>query len=244
MKRLLIAMIITGIFFFIQACDTNLEISLEENPYISFIEVEIEKDKTLEFALVLPEIFNEDETYPVLLAFPPGDQTRYQVEGALDQYWIRSSIQRNWIVVSPVAPTLRFYEGSEELIPGLMDWITEHYHVEGDKFHIAGHSAGGFSSFRVATMYPEKFHSLTAMPGYPVSEDDFNNLHKLANMHIAMVVGLFDDSFLEAMEITKDHLEELGMDVFYKIVPMDGHLIVSLSGNYWFNLLDSFRPEH
>jgi len=245
MKRLFILCSLIGTLVFIPSCETNLEITLEENPYISFHELELGKNMTLEFALVLPEFLEEDRIYPVLLALPPGEQGRYEVEGALDRYWIRESIQRNWIVISPIAPgSERFFEGSETLIPDLLNWVEERYNVEGNKFHVAGSSAGGYSGFRIATMYPERFHSLTVLPGYPVTEDDYNNLVRLQNMPIAMFVGLYDDGFLEPMEQTRDRLIELEVDVIFNIVNIDGHEILSLSSTYWFNLLDGFRPEH
>lgn len=199
---------------------------------------------TLEFALVLPEVLEQDRIYPVLLALPPGEQGRDEVESALDRYWIRQSIQRNWIVISPIAPDgVRFFEGSETLIPDLLGWVEERYHVEGDKFHVAGLSAGGYSGFRIATIYPERFHSLTVLPGYPITEEDFRNLVRLKNMPIAMFVGLYDEDFLESMEQTRDRLIELEVDVIFQIV-VDGHEILSLSSTYWLNLLDGFRPEH
>jgi len=245
MKRLFITSALIGILFFIPSCETNLEITPGENPYVSFHKLELGKNMTLEFALVLPEFLEEDRIYPVLLAPPPGAQGRFEVEDALEQYWIRQSIQRNWIVISPIAPGgVRFFEGSETLIPDLLDWVEERYNVEGDKFHVAGSSAGGLSGFRIATMYPERFHSLTVLPGYPITEEDFENLVRLQNMPIAMFVGLYDDGFLEPMEQTRDRLIELEVDVIFKIVAMDGHDILSLSSAYWFNLLDGFRPEH
>lgn len=243
MKRLSTLFFLTSISLFILKCETNLQMSLEENPYIGYHEIQSNDDKILRFALVLPEYYNKDQSYPVLLALPPGEQSQSQVEFGLTQYWVKSSIQRNWIVVSPIAPDgVRFYEGSEELIPDLLDWVEERYLVEGNRFHIAGLSAGGISAFRIAINYPDKFHSLVALPGYPVGED-FDKLNQLQNIQIAMFVGYYDPSSIEEMDKTAQRLDELGIQFTYQLMLLDEHVITSVSSEGWFNLLDKFRPE-
>lgn len=243
MKHLSTLFFLTSISLFLLKCEINLQMSLEENPYIDYHEIQCKDDKILRFALVRPEYYNEDQSYPVLLALPPGDQGQSQVEFGLTKYWVKSSIQRNWIVVSPIAPNgIRFYEGSEELIPDLLDWIEERYSVEGNRFHMAGLSAGGISAFRIAINYPDEFHSLVVLPGYPVG-GDFDRLNQLQNIQIAMFVGYYDYSFIAEMDSTAERLDELGIQFTYHILPADGHVITSVSSKEWFNLLDIFRPE-
>jgi len=236
--RILLSLIIP-----ILGCVTNPEILLEDNPYISFHRIETRDGRTLEFALILPEVLKEDQSYPVLIAFPSGEQTRLLVEAGLEMYWVEASIRRNWIVVSPVAPdNSSFYYGAETMIPDLMNWIEARYLVEGGKFHIAGASAGGISSFRIAVEYPDRCMSVMAMPGYPVA-GDFNLLERLADIPVAMFVGYFDADFMTEMDRTYERLDSLGVQVTYNVRPTDGHVISSVSSDGWFNVLDEFRPE-
>jgi len=243
MKRLSTLFFLAGISLFILKCDVNLQMRFEENPYIDYHEIQSRDDKILRFALVRPEYYDENQSYPVLLALPPGEQSQSQVEFGLTQYWVKSSIQKNWIVVSPIAPDgIRFYEGSEELIPDLLDWVKERYLVEGNRFHVAGLSAGGISAFRIAINTPNKFHSLVVLPGYPVG-GDFDKLDQLQNVQIAMFVGYYDPSFIEEMGKTAQRLDELGIQFTYHVLPLDEHVITSVSSEEWFSLLDGFRPE-
>ena len=86
---------------------------------------------------------------------------------------------RGWVVVSPIASdgTL-FFQGSEQYLPEFLERIAAIYPPEGGKFHVAGVSNGGISSFRIATMMPEWFASITAVPDFPQTAD-FNQLDKL-----------------------------------------------------------------
>lgn len=242
MKKSFSIFILLFILSFLIYCQTNLEIGLGDIPFFSFHEIQLGDKTSLQFELVLPENLDKNKTYPVLLALPPGAQSREEVEFGLMQYWIKSSIQRNWIVVSPIAPGgIRFYEGSETKIGELFDWIQQEFQVEGGRFHISGLSAGGISGFRIAVQYSERCQSLTVLPGYPL-EDDYDQLDKLQNIPVSMFVGGYDTSFIQAMDSTYTRLVELGIQVTYNQLPEDEHVITSLTSEYLFDLLDSFRP--
>ena len=223
-------------------CDTKLDVNLSDNSYVSYREIRTSYGPMLRFALVLPECLNEDQSYPVLLALPPGGQSRDNVEFGLQNYWIKASIMRNWIVVSPIAPNdMYFYAEGAVFIPDLFDWVEEQFDVEGGKFHIAGPSAGGISAFRVAVDNPSRCHSMTAMPGYPLA-DAFAKLDSLRDVSIAMLVGAYDQPFRVEMDSTAAHLDSLDIPYTYRVLPSDSHTISSLSSESWLNLLDDFRP--
>ena len=157
------------------------------------------------YALVLPDDFDADKTYPVLLAMPPGPQTYQMVESGLLRFWGKQAAERGWIVVSPVAPEgVLFFRGSEVHIPVLLDHIQSKYKIEHDKFHIAGASNGGRSSFRVAGLYPERFLSITVLPGYPPTEEDVKHLSKLKSLPIHMFAGGDDVRWVKKMNETKE----------------------------------------
>jgi hypothetical protein len=166
------------------------------------------------------------------------------VEFGLEQYWMKASIMRNWIVVSPVAPDgMSFYGEGAVLIPDLFDWVEGQYEIEGGKFHIAGPSAGGMSAFRIAVDNPSRCHSMTAMPGYPLA-DAFAKLDLLRNVSIAMFVGSYDEPFRVEMDSTAARLDSLQIPYIYHVLPSEEHTIRSISSEGWLNLLDGFRPEN
>ena len=197
----------------------------------------------LDYAVVLPDGFDASQTYPILLSLPPGGQTKEMVDAVLDGYWSAEASRRGWIVISPVAPGGKlFFEGSETLIPEFLARTAQQYPPEGGKYHLSGVSNGGISSFRVAVNHPELVHSILVAPGYAKPEDT-PKLNVLKDIPIAMFVGEQDTQWVQSMQATKDELDRLGIQASLTILPNEGHVLRSLTGDQLFDLLDSFRLE-
>jgi predicted peptidase len=193
---------------------------------------------------VLPEDFQAGQTYPVLLAMPPGEQNKKLADYALDAYWAAEAHRRGWVVLSPLAPQgIRFFEGSETLMPGFLARTAERYPPEGGKYYLTGVSNGGLSAFRLAVTHPELFHSVLVLPGLPYSDEDFQNLERIKDIPVAMFAGAEEDeAWLKRMKATEESLTELGGQVSLEIVSGNGHDIKSLNGGKeLFDLLESFR---
>jgi predicted peptidase len=122
-----------------------------------FEELELEGGQKLAYALVLPKGFDPVRSYPALLALPPGGQDRAMVEAGLERYWGEAAAERGWIVVSPVAPRLTFFQGAETQLPALLEHVRSRYTIERGRFHLAGVSMGGISAFRLALDRPELY---------------------------------------------------------------------------------------
>lgn len=207
---------------------------------ITYYQMTMADGTSLEYGVVLPDNFVEGETYPVLLAFPPGPQTRAMV-AAGNGYWGAEAQVRGWVVVSPAAPdgTL-FFQGSEQYLPEFVQRIEAIYPPEGGRLHVGGVSNGGISAFRIATMMPERFASITAVPGFPQTAD-FEQLDKLTHIPVTMYVGENDTSWVERMTATEAELQRLGGQVSLTVVPNEGHVIQSLTGADLYDVLDSYR---
>ncbi|MCP4359555.1 MAG: hypothetical protein GY796_16215 [Chloroflexi bacterium] len=200
------------------------------NGMITYYQMAMADGTALAYGVVLPENQTTDQRYPVLLALPPGPQTREMVEFGISGYWGTEALNRGWIVVSPIAPNDRlFFQGSEQYLPEFMERIAAVYSPEGGKFHLSGISNGGISAFRIATTQPESFHDMIVAPGLP-HEQDFEQLDQLAHLPVSMFVGELDTGWVEPMQQTADRLQELGGKVSLEIVPTEGHVIQSLSG--------------
>jgi hypothetical protein len=200
---------------------------------------------TLEFILILPETYVPGQEYPVAIAFPAGEQHLESALWGLETYYIRSSIQRNWILICPIAPEgNRFFEGGETLIPELFGWIETNYEVEAGKYHLTGISAGGISSFRVAVENPDKVLSILVFPGWALGED-LTQLNVLTDIPIIIYSGQYEaPEWTEAIDDTVERLTDLGFDVTHTVMADEGHVIERLNSAQIFNHLDSFRPEH
>src|ERR1700732_1300362 len=82
--------------------------------------------QVIEYALVLPDNFDGTKAYPVLLALPPGDQSKRIVEGQLRVFWESEAKKRGWVVVSPAAPEgTSFYSGAEKELLNLLDEVAK-----------------------------------------------------------------------------------------------------------------------
>lgn len=197
---------------------------------------------TVEYALVLPASFEEGKGYPVLLALPPGPQTRSMVDAGLDGYWTQPAQARGWIVVSPIAPDGQlFFQGSEAVMPEFLRRVAATYPPENGRFHIAGISNGGLSAFRIALNHPDLFHSVLGIPGFPQTAADFAKLDQIVDIPIFLIVGEEDTRWLEEMEKTAVAFEEMGGSVTFNIAAGEGHVVRSISGDALYDYLDSTR---
>lgn len=175
----------------------------------------------LEYHLSLPRNFDTEKEYRVILAIPPGEQTRSLVDAY--QKWFDHFAQRDWVMISPVTPDGKlFFQGSERYLPHLMDHIQKTFKVTGGRFYLLGVSNGGVSAFRIATLHPERFHSITVMPGWPKPADE-GRLERIIRLPINFVVGEYDDRWRKKSEEFADALTRMGADVSLEIVPSEEH---------------------
>jgi len=177
-----------------------------------------------------------NEERPVLLAFPGGPQTRAFAETVLDNYWVPAAVDKGWTVITPVAPGGRlFFQGSEELIPPLLDAVLASAPAEGGRVHVAGVSNGGISSFRALALYPERIASVSVLPGFARSDFDLLALDTVGaddfGVPVTLWVGANDgQGWIDGANSTADRLAVSGATVTVNVVPDEGHIIAGLNG--------------
>ncbi|HXM99022.1 MAG TPA: hypothetical protein VN982_11155 [Candidatus Dormibacteraeota bacterium] len=199
--------------------------------------------RVIEYVLVLPDHFDKSVLYPVLLALPPGDQSKEQVENGLRLYYEPEAKRRGWVVISPTAPGgQNFFSGAETELPALLDEVSNTVQFEGGKAHVAGFSNGGRSAYRVITCYPERFFSLTVFPGVPPDERATQALSNLKGIPVAAFAGGQDEEWARASRETKKNLDKLGVKNTLEVVPGEGH-VMRLDPTRLFDLLDRRRPK-
>ena len=179
------------------------------------------RGKQLEYLISLPESREEGGTYPTLFALPPGDQNREMA--MVYNHWLRYFQEQGWVVCCPVAPEGElFFRGSERYLPRIMEHIEYQVKLEGGKFYLFGVSNGGISAFRVATLNPERFHSITVLPGWPKPADD-KRLDKLLNLPINFLVGEMDSRWREKSELFFNRISKMGGDSILELIPGEDH---------------------
>lgn len=199
--------------------------------------------KAIDYVTVVPQGFEIGDPAPVLLAFPPGGQGLDLTRSVMEGTYLDEAVARGWVVISPAAPDgVLFFDGSEASVPGLMDWIEGWVELEGGRFHVAGISNGGLSSFRVAGQNADRMQSLVVFPGFPRTESDRDALAALVEVPIRMFAGGNDTGWVEPMGETKSALDALGADVTFETFPGEGHVVDSLrDGVRIFDELDALR---
>ena len=203
----------------------------------------IHNGHTIDYALILPAHFDKSKAYPVLLALPPGDQSRQMVEAGLDSYWETEAKRRGWVVISPSAPSGEsFYTGLDQELPPLLDEVAHSVLFEGGKVHLAGISNGGLSAYRVITEFPERFLSLTVLPGVPPDARAFAALKSLKGIPVAAFVGGDDTEWVSGSREASRKLDGLGIPNTLTIVPGSGH-VIRLDPGKLFDLLDQRRSQ-
>jgi predicted peptidase len=200
-------------------------------------------DVVIEYALVLPDNFDETKTYPVLLALPPGDQSKRIVEGQLRVFWEAEAKKRGWVVISPAAPEgTTFYNGAEKELLGLLDEVAKTVRFEGGKVHLAGVSNGGASAYRMITEHPERFLSMIVLPGVPPDARALGKLGQLKGISVTAFVGEEDPDWVRGSRATKQKLDALGIENTLTIVPGQSHA-VKVDPIKLFDLLDARRHK-
>lgn len=186
----------------------------------------------------VPDGFDPQKAYPVLLALPPGGQDKTLTGRGMSEVWVTEARARGWVVLSPVAPGgVMFFEGAEELVPEFLRMVRVRYQPQGGRFMLAGISNGGISAFRVAGRNPELFYSLTVLPGFPISADDEAALGKLIAMPVTMFVGEQDSNWVKAARQTAATLNQLNGRVTLNVLPNESHVLRSLPSTVLFDAI-------
>jgi pimeloyl-ACP methyl ester carboxylesterase len=200
-------------------------------------------DTTIDYVTAVPDDFAVGSSAPVLLAFPPGGQDLGLARRLVESTYAAEAARLGWVVLSPAAPDgVTFFNGSEDVLPGLVDWLRSWVEPEGGAPHVAGVSNGGISAFRYAAGNPDEVRSIVTFPGFARSEDDVDGLAQLVDVPIRMFVGETDSSWVNAGENTLAAAQAAGIDSELTVFPGEGHIMTSTAdGVLIFEQLESFR---
>jgi len=195
---------------------------------------------TLYYKVITPKDYDPAKEYPAVIAFPGGAQSMPMVDGMIARNMKLQAEKHGYIVVvcSPTAAGL-FYEGGAVVFPAFLDKLLADYKIRGGKFHIAGISNGGKSSFHIAALYPKYFWSVTGFPGYLLNATD-ERVSALRDMCLNMHVGELDRDWLDTMQQQAAMFRAKGIKVRFTIEKGQGHVMTSLEGAGAARLFDQF----
>ena len=197
---------------------------------------------TVHYKVVLPNNYDPGKAYPGVLGFGGGAQTMNVVDSVIARNFREEAEKRGYIVVVPAAPgDDLFFEGGERIFPEFLKQILADYKIEDNKFHIAGPSNGGISSFHVASLNPEYFLSITAFPGY-LWEETPGHIQAISKMCINMFVGELDPmGWQHLMQKQASEFRAQGMTAQYTVEKGQPHRLDTLAGPNAGRLFDLFE---
>jgi len=195
---------------------------------------------TLYYKVITPKDYDPAKEYPAVIAFPGGEQSMPMVDGMIARNLAVQAQKRGYIVVVCAATAAGlFYEGGAVVFPAFLDKLLADYKIRGRKFHIAGISNGGLSSFHIAASYPRYFYSVTGFPGYLLDVTDAR-VAALQGMCINMHVGELDSGWLDTMQKQSMMFRGRGIKVRFTIERGQGHVMTTLEGAGAGRLFDNF----
>ncbi len=208
--------------------DADLE-SLRDDPRFvlpqarNYFVLKLDDGVEVPFSVDLPVGFDPAKAYPVLIA--PGHGKKVEGNwGGL--FWGEDTSQRGWITVE--CPSFLTVDPIGTTLP-LLDEIERRYRVEGGKFHIACYGPTSGPAFAIAMAAPGRIKSLTALPGFPVTDDE-NELKKLKGIRISLIVGSNDAIWLLESQRAYNRLKALGIECYLEVVQGSNHLLRDMFG--------------
>lgn len=130
----------------------------------------LERQVTVEmdYLLYLPEGYEDQETWP-LIVFLHGAGERGEDVNAVRLHGppklIDAGKKLPFIVVSPQCPRNHWWPLMGREVMALVDEITEKYKVDPSRVYLTGLSMGGYGTWSIGCMFPERFAAILPICG-------------------------------------------------------------------------------
>ena len=180
----------------------------------------------MEYLLFLPESYAQsaNQEFPLIL-FLHGAGERGSDLDSVKRHGIPKIVETNpdfpFIAVSPQCPEDSWWTSELHTINGLIEEVVEKYQVDTSRIYLTGLSMGGFGTWSLASMYPERFAAIAPVCG---GGEVRQILRSLVEMPIWTFHGQKDDviPFSRSEEIVTA-LKKHGSSIKFTIYPEAGH---------------------
>ena len=180
----------------------------------------------MEYLLFLPESYaqSNNQKFP-LIFFLHGAGERGSDLDSVKRHGIPKIVETNpdfpFIAVSPQCPEDSWWTSELHTINGLIEEVVEKYQVDTSRIYLTGLSMGGFGTWSLASMYPERFAAIAPVCG---GGEVRQILRSLVEMPIWTFHGQKDDviPFSRSEEIVVA-LKKNGSSIKFTIYPEAGH---------------------
>ncbi len=181
----------------------------------------------IQYLVYLPVDYSSNIKWPLLLFLHGSGQLGDDLELVAKcgpPELLANGKQLPMIVISPQCRTGRQWESNQLL--ALLDHLEQHFSVDPDRVYISGQSMGGYGTWTLAAVAPERFAAAIPVCGGGNLED----AKRLVNLPIWAFHGAMDEVVpLERSQQMVDAIEKLGGNATLTIYPDKGHGICDLT---------------
>lgn len=130
------------------------------------IQTDYQAQTGLSFLLYLPEDYDSQEKWPLLLFLHGSGERGHELDKVKvhgPPKLIAEGKQFPMIVVSPQCPQFQRWEMGQ--LKALLDYMEETYKVDQDRIYVTGLSMGGYGTWQLAVNFPDRFAAIVPICG-------------------------------------------------------------------------------
>ena len=197
-----------------------------------------EAEKDMEYALFIPEGYDESKSYPLMVALHGLNSTPRQILSYPG--FTKLAQQHGYLLAAPMGynsrgwyggrgPTSRRWdptnlgELSEKDVMNVLEIVRKEFNVKSDRIFLMGHSMGGGGTWHLGIKYPDVWAGLA--PIAPATFRSPSNLEKIKTTPVVLIQG--DKDRLVPVENARrwaDKMKELAMTYKYIEIKDGGHI--------------------
>lgn len=185
---------------------------------------EIRKTVELDYLLYLPEGYEEasDKKWPLILFLHGAggrgeDIEKVKVHGIPK---VAEAMKLPFICVSPQCPSYLYWQMKNDELSALLDEVIERYSVDTERVYITGLSMGGYGTWDMAMLYPDKFAAMAPICG----GGNPKLAHLIKDIPIWAFHGAKDTTVpIKETEDMVNALKDIGGNVKYTVYPEAKH---------------------
>jgi predicted peptidase len=193
-------------------------------------QTEIKKSVSLNYLLHLPSDYGDDpaKKWPLIL-FLHGAGERGDNLEQVKLHGIAKVVEQQtdfpFITVSPQCPTDTWWSNHSDALIALLDDIAARYAVDTNRVYLTGLSMGGFGSWHLAALYPERFAAIVPICGGGHWAFGFpDRVCVFKDVPVWVFHGAKDPVVpVEASRVMVEALQVCGGDVRFTVYPEAGH---------------------
>lgn len=181
------------------------------------------------YALWIPEGYDHSTQTPVVLNLHSLEVNHNQYSGgeSYPAFYEQVGDGLDAIVATPLARGPDGWYENEALVDTLevLEDVREHYNVDEDRTFVTGYSMGGFGTYRLSTLFADRFAAGASWSGVPASQHLLGNVH---DVPIHIVHGTNDELVpITDVRAQADRLAELGNEYRFHEHPGIDHFALA-----------------